>query len=254
MYSFALLGTLVGTFLAWAVLADPQVVFQKSRVTYRGTVSQSVEHFQNIKYAHETSGEGRFSPPVAFSPPPDTIIDATSTGPSCPQTKDAMLPFFSETDEMSEDCLHLRIARPAQLTYGSQSKLPVVVWNHGGGVVKGSAYDPHFDPTNLIKLSVSDGKPIIYVAINFRLSIFGFARLPYLKSKKSLNVAMRDQQMTLEWIRDNIEEFGGDAERITVFGLSAGGTSIGLQLMAYGGERRVPFQQAWMMSDRQGQH
>jgi carboxylesterase type B len=252
MYSLRLLRTLAVASFAWNVLAEPQVVSKKSQVTYQGTTSESVEHFQNIKYAHDTSGERRFSPPVPFNPPPGTIIDATSPGPSCPQTKDAMLPFFSETDEMSEDCLHLRISRPAGLKSDHEKKLPVVVWIHGGGVVKSSGYDPHFDPTNLITLSVSDGKPVIYVAINFRLSIFGFARLPSLESARSLNVGMRDQRMALEWVRDNIEDFGGDPERITTFGLSAGGTSIGLQLMAYGGEQGVSFQQAWMMSGPPG--
>jgi carboxylesterase type B len=244
--------SIFGIYLARVILAEPLVTIQKSQVTYRGISSQSVEHFQNIKYAHDTSGQRRFSPPESFVPPPGTVIDATSPGPSCPQTQDAMLPFFSETGEISEDCLHLRISRPAMATLNSKSKLPVVLWVHGGGVVKGSAYDPHFDPTNLINLSVSDGKPIIYVAINFRLTIFGFARTPSLKTEKSLNVGMRDQRMAMEWVKENIEEFGGDAQRITAFGLSAGGTAISLHTMAYGGDRGVPFQQAWMMSGPPG--
>ncbi|EPE31992.1 alpha/beta-Hydrolase [Glarea lozoyensis ATCC 20868] len=240
--------SLCGIYLAQIILAEPLVTIQKSQVTYHGIISQSIEHFQNIKYAHDTSGQRRFSPPESFIPPPGTIVDALSPGPSCLQTQDAMLPFFSETGEISEDCLHLRISRPATNTIDSESKLPVVLWVHGGGVVKGSSYDPHFDPTNLIKLSVSDGKPIIYVAINYRLTIFGFARTPSLKNEKSLNGGMRDQRMAMEWVKENIEDFGGDSQRITAFGLSAGGTFISLHTMAYGGDRGVPFQQAWMMS------
>jgi hypothetical protein len=84
----------------------------------------------------------------------------------------------------------LRVARPAGTALGD--RLPVVVHLHGGGVVKGSAYDPHFDPEKLITLSKELYKPIIYVALNYRITIFGFARLPILKEQKS-NVGMRDQ-------------------------------------------------------------
>lgn len=163
-----------------------------------------------------------------------------------------MPPFFSAEPEISEDCLNLRIARPANLAITTESKLPVVVWLHGGGMVKGSAYDSHFDPTNLLKLSAARHKPVIYAALNYRLSIFGFARSETLKEGKSLNVGIRDQRLAFEWIRDNIAAFGGDPERVTVYGLSAGGTFISLHTMLYGGEQGVSFQQAWMMSGPPG--
>lgn len=235
-----------------AIWAEPLVLIEKTGVTYHGTVSDSVEQFQNIRFAHETSGKRRFSPPEPYIPPKNTIIDAKSPGASCPQHQAAMPPFFDETTDMSEDCLNLRIARPAGLDLTRESKLPVVVWIHGGGVVKGSAYDAHTDPHNLVKLSFTDGKPIIFAAINYRLSIFGFARLPILKNQKSLNVGMRDQRLALEWIKANIQDFGGDPDRVTVYGLSAGGTFISLHTMAYGGKEGVPFQQAWIMSGPPG--
>ncbi|CAG8958156.1 hypothetical protein HYFRA_00000506 [Hymenoscyphus fraxineus] len=234
------------------VWAEPSILIDKTGVTYRGTVSDSVEQFQNIKYAHDTSGERRFAPLEPYDPLGNTIIDAKNPGPSCPQHQVAMPPYFSETTEMSEDCLHLRIARPEGLNLTQESKIPVVVWIHGGGVVKGSAYDPHTDPHNLVKLSLMDGKPIIFAAINYRLTIFGFARLPLLKDQKSLNVGMRDQRLGLEWIQAHFQDFGGDPDRITVYGLSAGATSISLQTMVYGGEKGVPFQQAWVMSGPPG--
>ncbi|TVY71477.1 Secreted lipase [Lachnellula suecica] len=240
----ALLGFLTQT------KASPSVLISRSQVTYRGIVSNSIEHFQNIKFAKDTSGVRRFAPPELFNPPSRTVIDAALPGPACPQLQDAMPPFFSEEKEIGEDCLNLRIARPEGTT--SDSKFPVVVWLHGGGVVKGSAYDSHFDPENLVKLSVASGKPIIYAAINYRLTIFGFARLPVLKDWKSLNVGMRDQRAGFQWIKDNIDAFGGDPEKITAFGLSAGGTFISLHPMAYGGTKGVPFQQAWMMSGPPG--
>jgi carboxylesterase type B len=128
----------------------------------------------------------------------------------------------------------------------------VVVHLVGGGVVKGSTYDVNFDPANLITHSVTLKKPIIHVVINYRLTIFGFARLPILKDQKSLNVGMRDQRAGFQWIKDNIAEFGGDPDRITSFGLSSGGTFSSLHLMTYGGEQGVPFTQAWVMSGPPG--
>ncbi|KAM0308222.1 hypothetical protein ACHAO8_010204 [Botrytis cinerea] len=228
----------------------PTVSLEQSKVGYRGILSGTVEHFYNIRFAEDTSGENRFAPPKPFAPVSGTIFDASIPGPACPQLKDAMLPFFSETGKMSEDCLNLHIARPANLK--STSNVPVVVWIHGGGVVKGSNSDPHSDPDRLIELSVADGNPIIYVAINYRLNIFGFARLPLLTDTKSLNVGMRDQRIALEWIKDNIKSFGGDPSRITAYGLSAGGTLISLQTLAYGGKKGAPFQQAWIMSGPPG--
>ncbi|PQE07710.1 Carboxylesterase type B protein [Rutstroemia sp. NJR-2017a BVV2] len=249
---FALFNLLVFTPILVSAAKTPIVSIEQSKVSYHGVLSGTVEHFHNVKFAEDTSGENRFAPPKPFTPPPSTVIDASFPGPACPQLKDAMPPFFSQIDEISEDCLNLHIARPANLDISSSSNLPVIVWIHGGGVVKGSNSDPHFDPDKVIELSVADGKPIIYVAINYRLSIFGFARLPTLKDAKSLNVGMRDQRAALEWVRDNIQSFGGDPTRITAYGLSAGGTFISLQTMAYGGGKGVPFQQAWMMSGPPG--
>ncbi|KAI1397828.1 Alpha/Beta hydrolase protein [Hypoxylon fuscum] len=249
----ALLRTaLLGLSFSYTIAAEPIVKFEGIKVTYRGTRQGSVEHFQNIRFAHDTSGERRFSPPEAYTPPEGSEIDATTPGLACPQSKAGVPPVLAETPEVSEDCLNLRIARPAGTTAQDRQGLPVVVWLHGGGIVKGSAYDPHFVPDNLVTLSTSLNKPIIYVAINYRLSIFGFARLPILKNQKSLNVGMRDQRAALQWIKDNIAAFGGDPNRITVFGLSAGGSFLSFHPMTYGGKRGVPFTQGWAMSGPPG--
>lgn len=224
--------------------------FEANNLTYHGTTQGSVEHFQNIKFAHDTSGERRFAPPEPYTPPDDSEVDATAPGPACPQSEASIPPFFDETPNTSEDCLSLRVARPAGTSAGA--KLPVVVWVYGGGVVKGTAYDSHFDPNKLITLSTSLNEPIIYVALNYRVTIFGFARLGILKDQKSMNVGMQDQRAGFQWVKDNIEAFGGDPERITAFGLSSGGTFISLHTLTYGGERGVPFTQAWAMSGPPG--
>ncbi|KAK3399801.1 Alpha/Beta hydrolase protein [Sordaria brevicollis] len=223
-----------------------------NNLSYKGTITtipssdSQIEHFFNIRFATAP----RFSPPVPYLPSPGSTIDASSPGPACPQSLPAIPPFFSETHAISEDCLNLRISRPSGVKEGD--KVPVVVHIHGGGVVKGSAYDPHFDPDRLLAFSVEMGEPIIYVAINYRLTIFGFPRLPLLKEQKSLNLGMRDQRAALEWVKDNIAHFGGDPSRVTAFGLSAGGTFTSLQMIAYGGSKGAPFTRAWMMSGPPG--
>jgi carboxylesterase type B len=237
--------------LSYSAVAEPVVQLPGSGVTYQGRTNENnVEHFLNIKYAQDTSGARRFAPPEPFTPPDDSRISAVDPGPACPQSEAALPPFFDETPVTSEDCLNLRIARLVGTS--ADDKLPVVVWLHGGGVVKGSAYDSHFDPDRLIILSKEIEKPVIFVSLNYRLTIFGFARLPTLKAGKSLNVGMRDQRLGFQWVKDNIAAFGGDPDRITVFGINAGATFSSLQLLAYGGEQGVPFNRLWAMSGPPG--
>lgn len=233
-------------------IAEPTVKLDKGHITYHGTTSASgsIEHFHNIKYGHDTSGARRFAPPEPYIAPEGSVLDASAPGPACPQLQNAIPPLFAEVPKISEDCLNLRLARPTGTSPGD--KLPVVVHIYTGGLIRGNAHDPHWEPESLLTLSTALGKPVIYVALNFRLTIFGYARLPLLKDQKSLNVGMRDQRVGIEWVKENIAAFGGDPERITVFGLSAGGTMTSLQLMAYGGEYGVPFTQAWMMSGPPG--
>lgn len=231
-----------------AVVAEP--VVHVGKVTYHGLSANSTEHFHNIRYAHDTSGARRFAPPEPYTPPEGSLdVDAATPGSACPQSKAAIPLIFAEVPDISEDCLNLRISRPAGTSAGD--KLPVVVHIYTGGLIRGNTEDPHWDPDNLITLSESAGKPIVYVALNFRHTIFGYANLPVLKDQKSLNVGMRDQRVGLQWVKDNIEAFGGDPDRITAFGLSAGGTMTSLHLVAYGGED-LPFTQAWAMSGPPG--
>jgi carboxylesterase type B len=127
-----------------------------------------------------------------------------------------------------------------------------VVYIYGGGVIKGSAYGPYSNPDKLLSIAAKNQKPLIYVAMNYRVTIFGFVRLPILKEQKSLNLGMRDQRAAFDWIRTYISAFGGDPNKVTSFGNSSGGTFSSLQLMAYGGERGVPFNQIWSMSGPPG--
>ena len=164
----------------------PIVTNTRTGVGYRGTSTNGIEHFQNIFYAEDTSGPNRFAPPVPYTPPLGTIVDATAAGAWCPQGKGpAPLPFTSPINNVSENCLSLRIARPAGIT--ASAKLPVLVWLHGGrtkhvsrgntqqltkrvgGDALGSASDQLYQPDGLVRQAKANGQPVIYVGINYRL-------------------------------------------------------------------------------------
>ena len=101
------------------------------KFSYRGTSRNGVENFQNIFYAEDTSGRNRFAPPVPYSPPSGSVIDATAPGAWCPQaTGDPPLPFASPILNISENCLSLRIVRP--IDTNRDARLPVLVYIHGG--------------------------------------------------------------------------------------------------------------------------
>lgn len=115
--------------------STPLVTNLRTGVSYRGKSVDGIDHFQDIFYAEDTSGSNRFAPPVTFTPPRGTIIDATAAGAWCPQcTGGPPLPFTSPITTISENCLSLRIARPSAIR--ESAKLPVLVWIHGGIEIK----------------------------------------------------------------------------------------------------------------------
>ncbi|KAG0647212.1 Secreted lipase [Hyphodiscus hymeniophilus] len=250
MYSFAVIVSLslLGLFFAFGVERNPSpslVTDRRTNVTYHGVSDHGVDTFLGISYGQDTSGAGRFAPPKPFIPAQNSIINATAAGARCPQP---MIPFppisniVSNVTDISEDCLNLRITRPS--TPSKSEKLPVLVFIYGGGYAIGQIYDMFYQPDQLVKDSVSSGTPVIYVAMNYRLGIFGFPTSDLLQERKSLNLALKDQRLALDWIQENIHIFGGDPNRVTIFGESAGGTSVAAQILAYGGKQKPPFQQA----------
>ncbi|KAI7090259.1 hypothetical protein KC356_g1741 [Hortaea werneckii] len=213
-------------------------------VTYTGTYHSGVEAFLSIPYAQDTSGEHRFKPPRPYVPTPGTEISATVAGPTCPQQKGAPFAplFLQNVTDVSEDCLHLNIERP--IGTRSHARLPVMVFIHGGSFIIGSKDEPVSQPPGLILQSVANGLPVLVVEINYRLGVFGFAKSTALTAEGSANAGIKDQRLALEWVKEHIAFFGGDSDRITIFGQSSGGLAVGLQILAYGAEKPVPFQQA----------
>ncbi|KAF1968472.1 alpha/beta-hydrolase [Bimuria novae-zelandiae CBS 107.79] len=225
----------------------PRVHNVDGDITYEGFTRNGVEVFLGIPYAQDTGGQNRFKPPQPFSFPPNSVVDATKPGPACPQPLgqwNAPLTLLNVTKEgISEDCLNLNIVRPGEDTMYPPNGLPVMVWIHGGSFWVGSNMEPTHEPDGLVRNSVDEGTPIIHVAINYRLGLFGFAQSGALRQERSENAGLRDQRAAIEWVRDNIYHFGGNRDRITIHGQSSGGLAVGMQLLAYGGEKELPFQQ-----------
>ncbi|KAK4246132.1 Carboxylesterase [Corynascus novoguineensis] len=231
-------------YLTWPATASPRVVDGEHFISYHGLDRNGVEVFLGIPYAQDTGGANRFKPPRKHVPVPGTSVNATSYGPSCPQPLGQWAPpiTLANITQVSEDCLNLNVARPRGTA--ATDRLPVMVYIHGGGFWAGDKQDPTILPDALVLQSVRNGLPVLHVAMNYRLGVFGFAHSGALHYEGSENAGLKDQRLALEWVRDNIEHFGGDPGNITVFGHSSGGLSVGLHMMSYGASKPVPFQRA----------
>ncbi|KAF8850166.1 putative lipase [Acephala macrosclerotiorum] len=228
-------------------VAEPYVTDPKRHVFYQGIVSSpGIETFLGIPYGKDTSGVRRFAPPEPFMPSPGFVVNATAAGPSCPQAIGGGFLYSTNVTYQSENCLNLLLSRPTGIANGI--KLPVIAYIYGGGLNTGTAYDRTGQPDGLVRQSIQGGNPVIYVAMNYRLNVFGFATSNALRGNKSLNVGLRDQRLALEWVKHNVHLFGGDPDNVTIFGQSSGGLSVGIQVLAYGNSKPVPFNGAIMQS------
>ncbi len=181
-----------------------------------GYFDKEISKYKGIPYALPPIGELRFFPPVSCEPW-NNVLDATRFGPISPQPSTKIGALFGALREQSEaDCLTLNIWAPVS----EQEKRPVMVWIHGGGFFMGNGAD--LDGAHL-----SLRGNVVIVSINYRLGPLGFLYIPGVTA----NVGLLDQIAALKWVKDNIEAFGGDSENVTIFGESAGGTSV-LTLMA----------------------
>ncbi|KIJ47803.1 hypothetical protein M422DRAFT_163417 [Sphaerobolus stellatus SS14] len=180
-----------------------------------------VEFFGGIPFAKPPVGNLRLKPAVLTTALPNETFDATQFGLSCLQKGFTIAP-----SAMSEDCLTLNIFRPAGAS--TNDKLPVLLWIYGGMCTGSSSL---YNATSLVTKSLERGTPVIYASVNYRLGPLGFPQGTEAGSRGALNLGLKDQLTALEWMQVNIGAFGGDKSKITIFGQSAGATSITIHLL-----------------------
>ena len=191
-----------------------------------GTESKGILAFKGIPYAEAPQGRFRFQPPRPLKGWTG-VRPAHRCGPVPIQPALPIFRFLNAgAARQSEDCLYLNVWTPG--TEGT--KRPVLVWIHGGGFLIGAGSTPVYDGHHL-----AQSGDIVVVTINYRLGALGFVHLEGLAKsgfEESSNLGSRDQIAALEWVRENIGEFGGDPENVTVCGQSAGAMSVGALLGA----------------------
>ncbi len=179
--------------------------------------------FRNVPYAASTGGANRFRPAQPVEPW-DGVRDGTEHGPVAPQPASPLAALLGAgAQTLSEDCLTLTVTTP-----GLDGARPVMVWIHGGAFTGGSGSTPWYDGAAFARSG-----DVVVVSINYRLGAFGFLHVGHLLGEDYADAGsagIGDQIAALEWVRDNIAAFGGDPSRVTIFGESAGGMSVGTLL------------------------
>ncbi|THV00778.1 esterase 1 [Dendrothele bispora CBS 962.96] len=200
---------------------SPQVKIGNTKLTGRlATPGIPVDFFGGIPYAKPPLGKLRLKPPVLVTTLDTETFDATSYGAACLQPADLnMIPGFPMPPiPISEDCLTINVLRPSGTSAGAN--LPVMFWTYGGGFDLGVS--AMYNGTAIVAQSVARGTPIVYVGFNYRLGPLGFPQGQEADTRKALNLGIKDHHAALQWVQENIETFGGDKTKVTVFGESAG--------------------------------
>lgn len=206
------------------VIADStSIIASVKQGKIAGYQTAGVTVFKGVPYAKAA----RFMPPTA----PDAwtgIRSCRAYGPTCPQevrtgwqNDEAAFAFNWNDGFQTEDCLRLNIWTKEP---GKNKKLPVMVWLHGGGFAAGSGQElPSYDGTNLAKRG-----DVVVISINHRLNVLGFLDLSAFGEKysKSGNAGLLDIVEALKWIKENVREFGGNPDNVTIFGQSGGGGKV----------------------------
>ncbi|XP_078597482.1 uncharacterized protein LOC144873739 [Branchiostoma floridae x Branchiostoma japonicum] len=182
--------------------------------------------FLGIPYAAPPVGDLRYRPPQP-AVPWEGVREAVEYGSYCPQN----ITFFKEQDHdfpvefgvkltMSEDCLTVNVYTP---TVAADSTLPVLLWIHGGALIVGMGSPPGWE-------ALAAHQDVVVVSFNYRLGVLGF--LSTGDQNMPGNYGFLDQIRAMEWVKENIRNFGGDPERVTIFGESAGGISVSYHLLS----------------------
>ncbi len=194
----------------------------------RGFTRNGVYIFKGVPYGDTTAGENRFMAPKPVKPWTD-VRDTLAWGPVSPHgpragwiNQEEQFVYYWDDGFATEDMLRLNVWTPA---VNDGKKRPVLVWIHGGGYASGSSQELRpYDGERLAR-----EHDVVLVSMNHRLNVFGFLDLSQIGGEKyaqSGNVSMLDLVQSLQWVRDNIARFGGDAGNVTIFGQSGGGGKV----------------------------
>ncbi|SZF04152.1 unnamed protein product [Blumeria hordei] len=249
---------------------------------HQATINETGKYYQfsNIRYAAPPTGDLRFAAPAP--PAVNRTLNDGHHNPICPQalpfwiqltaeflsganssklqtveeqvaslenslTVESITSYKPVDPRTSEDCLFLDVIVP-QSVYDEKKTVPVLVWIYGGGYVSGDKNSAG-NPATLLATAKENSDGVVYVAMNYRLGLFGWLSGSSFASQNGLpNAALHDQRFALEWVQKNIHLFGGDPSRVTVIGESAGAGSIMHHMTAWGSTDDAPFQQAIIQS------
>jgi para-nitrobenzyl esterase len=174
--------------------------------------------FRAVPYAQPPVGALRWRPPQPKTPW-QGVLDCTQYPCAAWGPGTGGEPYLSDfhyqgLEPMSEDCLYLNI----DTAFVPGENRPVFVWFHGGGLLSGSAYEPEFDPAQMVR------RGVVVVSVGQRLGLFGYLALPQLAQQdgRSGNYGFMDQLLAMRWVRANIAAFGGDPDNVTIGGQSGG--------------------------------
>ncbi|KAK4182623.1 putative sterol esterase precursor [Podospora australis] len=224
--------------------ANPTVTIDTGKIV--GVSRIKTEAFNGIPFAKAPIGPLRLKPPVRITESLGTY-DATGIAAACPQfvadtdSNDLIAKvidtvvntaLFQKALKISEDCLNINVIRPAGTKAGDN--LPVLFWIYGGGFELG--WSSMYDGGPLVSNAIDNGKPYVFVAVNYRVGAFGFMPGKEILKDGASNLGHLDQRMGLEWVADNIAAFGGDPNKVTIWGESAGAISVFNQMSLYDGD------------------
>eukprot|EP00294_Goniomonas_avonlea_P001276 CAMPEP_0114558856 /NCGR_PEP_ID=MMETSP0114-20121206/10610_1 /TAXON_ID=31324 /ORGANISM="Goniomonas sp, Strain m" /LENGTH=540 /DNA_ID=CAMNT_0001744285 /DNA_START=9 /DNA_END=1631 /DNA_ORIENTATION=- len=212
----ALLGAVVAA-LPVQQIGDDESVVTFSDGSVRGLVGPTARSFMGIRYSEPAGPSNRFGA-VGPAQPWEGILNATEFSAGCQQT--CVLPPMTCPAVQSEDCLFLNVFTPRLTAPMPAGGWPVMVWIHGGRFEQGAASSTLYNGTTLAAAGV------VLVTMNYRLTLFGFLATDEFDG----NAGFHDQVLALNWVQTNIAAFGGNKDKVTLFGQSAGGTSVAAHL------------------------
>ncbi|KJK68686.1 Carboxylesterase family protein [Aspergillus parasiticus SU-1] len=220
--------------------------------TYEGKYVASYDQdlFLGIPFAQPPVGELRFQNPQSLNSTFGTR-NATEYADSCVgYGNSAAWPYT-----LSEDCLTLNIVRPAKSGQTKDDELlPVGFFTHGGGWSMDYSANGVYNLSFIVEESVKMGKPFIAISADYRMSFWGFMASQDILDAGVANLGLKDQRIAMQWINENIEAFGGDPAKVTIWGESAGGGNVGYHATAYGGRDDGLFRGIIAESGADGSH